>query len=97
MNCKQGDLAYVFTTGGYPGLVGRIAGACIGIPRRLVRYGPATHPLCLTENVWHFDKPINVTVGEWDAEVSGAADEILRPIRDNPENHETEENETCLN
>lgn len=76
MNCKEGDLAYIFKAEG-TGPNFEVMKKAIGIPRKLVRYAP-TIPPCLASMGWYFDTPIKIGT----AEVLGCADSCLRPLRD---------------
>lgn len=85
MNCKQGDLAWVVSVDpNSTGLSAEIARKILGIPVRVTHLRAPNGNfawLCNASQVWNFERPIEVFVNGEGYEVTGCADDLMRPIR----------------
>ncbi|WP_066338334.1 hypothetical protein [Azohydromonas lata] len=83
MNCKQGDIAVIVGCGDATGYIREAMLKVVGIPRRVVRLRPPCgDENCTADFVWHFDEPLIVRVQGAKVTIFGAADHVLRPLRD---------------
>lgn len=83
MNCKPGDLVMIFRTGAAGhGQASRIARAAVGRPARVTHLRLPESGCCTAALVWDFEQPVRVRCDGKDWFVTGAADAVLRPLRD---------------
>lgn len=84
MNCKPGELAMIVSVGPkIEDLRYEVAKMAIGIPVRVVRLAPP-NVSCSAALAWYFEEPIAVLYGGSTYHVTGAADDVMRPLRDQP-------------
>jgi hypothetical protein len=83
VNCKQNDIAVIVGFGDATSYIREAMLKAMGIPRRMVRLRPPHGDgNCTADFVWHFDEPLVVRVEGVRVTIFGAADHVLRPLRD---------------
>lgn len=89
MNCQPGDLAVLVSKGNATGAIAAAIAKAIGIPVRLTHLRAPDHCTCSVSMVWNFETPILVSAPGVTFEITGASDDVLRPLRDNDGTDET--------